>query len=351
MTDVVVVGAGPAGAVAAGLLARAGLAVTMVDPRPEGFRIGESLPPAARPLLQGLGLLPLPAGEALPGHGTLSAWGGAGLGVRDHIGDPHGHGWILDRARFDARLREWARAGGASLRIGRVARAARQGAGLELQLDDGARLVAAFAIDASGRPATLATRLGATRTHLDALTAVYARFRAGVPGEVDTRVLVEAAPEGWWYTVRVPSGERVVALLCDHTPGASSPRAAFLQRLAGAPFVAATLAARDYQPIEAPRGADARTGRLSSVSGDRWLAVGDAAFSVDPLSSQGLADALLTADAAARAIVAARSGDADALPAYGARVDRLYARYLEHRRAAYALEGRWPDEPFWRRRR
>ncbi|WP_346660446.1 FAD-dependent monooxygenase, partial [Nannocystis sp. RBIL2] len=39
MMDVVVTGAGPAGAIAAGLLARAGLAVTMIDPRPEGFRI------------------------------------------------------------------------------------------------------------------------------------------------------------------------------------------------------------------------------------------------------------------------------------------------------------------------
>ncbi|MCY0994607.1 tryptophan 7-halogenase [Nannocystis sp. ILAH1] len=350
MMDVVVIGTGPAGAIAAGLLARAGLAVTMIDPRPEGFRIGEGLPPAARPLLHALGLQSL-VRDALPGNGTLSSWGSDELGVYDHIGGPYGHGWILDRARFDAGLRRWACEGGAVLRIARLVGAAHRGdEALELRLDDGACVVAAFAIDASGRPAALASRLGATRTHVDALVATYARFRAGVPGELDTRILVEAAAYGWWYTVRVPTGERVVALLRDHEPGACSARAEFVQQLVRTRFIAATLAAGDYLPIEAPRGADARTGRLSHVFGDRWIAVGDAAFSVDPLSSQGLADALLTADAGAKAIVAARDGDPRGLPAYGERVERLYERYLEHRLATYARERRWPDEPFWLRR-
>ncbi|MDC0723552.1 tryptophan 7-halogenase [Nannocystis bainbridge] len=349
MSEVAVIGAGPAGALAAGLLARAGLAVTLIDPRPEGFRIGEGLPPAARPLLQALGLLPL--GGTLPGHGTLSAWGSDDLGVYDHIGGPYGPGWILDRARFDDGLRRWACEGGAVLRIARLVGAAPRGdEALELRLDDGTLLVPAFAIDASGRPAVLAHRLGATRTCIDALVATYIRCRPGVPGDRDTRVLVEAAAYGWWYTVRVPSGERVVALLRDHAPGSSSARAEFESQLRSTRFVAATLAAHAYQPLEAPRGADARTGRLSHVFGDRWLAVGDAAFSVDPLSSQGLVDALLTADAAAKAVVAALDGDRGRLPAYGEHACRLYERYLEHRSATYARERRWPDAPFWQRR-
>ena len=36
---------------------------------------------------------------------------------------------------------------------------------------------------------------------------------------------------------------------------------------------------------------------------------------------------------------------------YGEKMDQAWQRYLSERTAYYGLEPRWPDSPFWRRRR
>ena len=72
-------------------------------------------------------------------------------------------------------------------------------------------------IDATGRGSLLARRLGAVRRRDDRLVAFIANFHpaAGANPDVDARTWIEAVTDGWWYTVRVPSGERVVAFLTD----------------------------------------------------------------------------------------------------------------------------------------
>src|SRR4051794_7742445 len=105
--DTLVIGGGPAGCAAAIALARGGHSVCIVEDRQAGdFKVGESLPPAIKPLLQTLGAMTACNGEwAIPSHGNQSAWGSPRLTDTDFIRDPNGHGWHLDRAQFDAELR------------------------------------------------------------------------------------------------------------------------------------------------------------------------------------------------------------------------------------------------------
>jgi flavin-dependent dehydrogenase len=93
---------------------------------------------------------------------------------------------------------------------------------------------------------------------------------------------------------------------------------------------------------------------LASPVGDGWLAVGDAAATFDPLSSQGIVTALVMGREAGRAIAqsCATPEDADGARAqYESGYQRLVDTYRRERREHYAAEWRWRDHPFWARRR
>lgn len=359
--EIVVVGGGPAGTVAALVLARAGRRVLLVDAgtRDPTRRVGEALPPASRPLLADLGLLDrIRCGPHLPCLGNVSAWGSPVARTHDFLREPHGPGWHLDRAAFDASLRAAAEEAGARVESRVRGRGLeRHGEGWRVRLRQARaetrEVDCTWIVDATGRSSALARRLGATRRRDDRLLAFVARYRPtpDAPADQDARTWIEAAPGGWWYTARVPSGDRVVAFHSDADLSDSSvlrTSDGFGARLTETRNLHALLVDRGYVPAHPPHGVDASSARLDRVAGPGWLAVGDAAVSFDPLSSQGLLNACYTGLRGAEAVLA---GSPSALAAYSERVETIYRTYLDHKASFYALEERWPERPFWRRRR
>lgn len=230
----VVIGAGPAGATAALILARRRVRVLLAErPQRSGhlgghgpgmhsrprMHIGEGLPPAVRPLLVGLGLWDrFRAAGHLPSYGNRSAWGSAELTGTDFIFTPHGHGWHLDRESFDAMLVAAAEEAGTvrACATGLGWEPSPSGGVLQLRQDGRDRAVRAWGVlDCSGRPAAIAHRLGARRAHRDKLVAVAAVHRPAISGDVDSTTLVEAVRDGWWYTARLPGERRVFVYLTD----------------------------------------------------------------------------------------------------------------------------------------
>ncbi|MDQ3928137.1 MAG: NAD(P)/FAD-dependent oxidoreductase [Chloroflexota bacterium] len=360
--DVAIVGGGPAGAVTALVLARASRRVLLLDNSRRGdFKIGEGLPPAAMPLLRDLGLWGRFEAEGhMPSYGNLSAWGSPFLQSTDFIFDPNGHGWHMDRARFDASLREQAREAGAEVRdatsLLRQEWDAEAGLwrlilrGLDGKVEARCRLL----VDASGRRCVVARRQGVRRMADDALTAAYAVFQQSDDApDQDTRTLIEATPDGWWYTARLPANRRVAVyhsdadLLPASTLLAPGGFMALIERTA---HVRECLVAHGYTMLAPPKVTSAQSARLDRFSGEGWLAVGDAALSFDPLSSQGIMIALFAGMEAGTALRAHLCGDRQALDLYGERLAAIYQAYLNNRLLYYSYEGRWRDRPFWRRR-
>ena len=343
------------------MLGRAGLRVLLADaPDRNGFNVGEGLPPAAKPLLVELGVWDRLEGDGhLRSYGTESAWGAAMLASISYIRDPHGYGWHLDRARFDARLRDAARERGVALASLTMTDLVRQREGWEVTLTAPGRnqiVRAHWVVDATGRRSRVARANGITRTNNDHLLAFVATFRApdeSAATDVDSLTLVEAMPDGWWYTSRLPSRARVVVYLTDAqdvTARTARGRDGFAQLLRHTTHIRTRLAAHDYRNDHDPLVVAADTSRLEHFAGDGWLAVGDAALSFDPLSSQGLLTAIYSGLRAADALIASVGGQANALDDYRASLATVYSTYLDRKREYYRMERRWPDRPFWRTR-
>lgn len=118
--DVLIIGAGPAGSTTAILLTRSGIKVALTDVHKiKHFVIGERLPPECKPILEKLGLWNDFEGDAhRPCYGNQSVWGHPSLQSTDFINSPWGHGWNIDRIKFEKMLRNSAKQKGVDFYLG-----------------------------------------------------------------------------------------------------------------------------------------------------------------------------------------------------------------------------------------
>lgn len=355
--DVLIVGAGPAGATAALNLAGRHR-VLLVDRLAAPLaRIGESLPPAAARLLQDMGLLDafLRQGHA-PYHGNRAWWNGAWT-EHHFLSDPDGHGWHLARGTFDLWLRDEARwRGAALLASATVAGITPENGGWKVRLqtqhgpcDAAARIV----IDATGRSARLARKVGARRQRGDRLVSVWQYGHDRTPSARGF-AHIEACEYGWWYSAPLPGQRRVLALHTDADLLASSALrdAGWLEAAARRqPATGELLEQQGYAADTLAMATPAHTASLDAGAGPGWFAVGDAALSFDPLSSQGIFNALYTGLAAAEAADRTLQGELQACQDYNGELAAIGAAYERHLAYCYGQETRWPTAPFWSRRR
>ncbi len=355
--DVVVLGGGPTGTATAIALARAGKSVAVLErSRYDRGRIGEILPPVARLPLTQLGVWDRFIAE---GHtqspGILSAWGQDRLYENHFVFNPYGHGWHLDRRRFDELLALVAEETGASVRRGaRVTSClpvAPRGWQIEFASDgESNNLRAAFLVYATGRACLLAHWHGVGRIFHDRLVGLVGFFSAlTAERKRDYQTLIEAAESGWWYSAWLSDSRLVVAYMTDADlipKGGVSEY--WHDRLEQAPHTRSQTIG--CAPETNVRSVAANSYRMDLVTGNNWLAAGDAAMAFDPLSSQGIYHALRSGLLAARAIEDCQAGDQTALEEYSRETQRRFDTYLRMRAEYYSQERRWSSSAFWQRR-
>lgn len=365
---VLIVGAGPAGSVAAAILAREGLRVTVVErERFPRHHVGESLQPATLTLLERhLGLGSAIDAMGFPRkYGAVYVWGEdrspwsvlfdarleAALPGLDEAGLAAGgfeHAYNVDRLRFDHLLYEAAGAAGAEHRLAVALSAELDGpegrfTGLRVRDEDGVERVIPgdFLIDASGQSGLMGRQLQLTQLVTDLQsTASYAYFdgAGGVPGPLGRQVqLVVTVEEGWAWFIPVSAERTSVGVVTKDRSKVSLERFRQILDRAALPLEGATLA-------PGPRGEPLRFARDWSfvqrqLSGPGWLMAGDAACFVDPILSGGVDFAVRGGCKAAtlllRALGEAAEDEAALRATYDDELRREYKAYLRLARYWY----------------
>jgi flavin-dependent dehydrogenase len=355
--DVAIIGGGPAGSAAALALGRytERRAVLIEGSDYGAMRVGESVSSGIVPILAYLDVGDLLSDqEHLAAFGNVAAWGSATASSRDFLFTAGGHGWLLDRAVFDAALASAAERAGIQVLRGTNAIAANFAANtweMTIRGHSSFGLFARHIIDATGRRCIIARAAGARREVADKLVGLVTWMRFAAPRDQQKTVLIEAVENGWWYSAPVPGERLVLAYMTDADQldrALIGDTEKFLRFVSTAPLTLARIA--DGSPVMPPHVWLADSAITSPCIGDGWVAAGDAAASFDPLSSLGIGYAMLSGIQAARAVDHRLRGDEKLAVAYAADVARHVASYVAQRRELYRLEQRWPDRPFWSRR-
>lgn len=298
MSDVIIVGAGPAGASLAIALGRGGFEVELYEQAtfPREKPCGEGLLPAGVRVLGALGLEAAVAGEPLWGVRHHVAGGSIRSGFGGGDGESLVHGLGQKRLRLDAvlwaaaartqgvRARQGVRVEGLLTERGRVS-------GVEVE---GKRRSARLVVAADGSNSGLRRKLGLERTATPRRVGIRAHFQRarGAPPLSDIEIFIRPGYE--LYVTPLPNGEVLVAALAYQEVANHDLRNAFAAWRGAEPLLCQWLAGAT-QTSEL-------MGRAPLVSATRGkqptglILLGDAAASVDPITAGGLSLALQSAE-------------------------------------------------------
>ncbi|HVZ99884.1 MAG TPA: NAD(P)/FAD-dependent oxidoreductase [Caulobacterales bacterium] len=314
-TDVLIIGAGPAGSVAGAMLANAGYKVEIVErahfPR---FSIGESLLPQSMEFLERAGLA-----EAVKAHGFQYKDGAAfymnGVYTDIFFPDKSASGpstiYQVMRSEFDDILARGAVEKGCAVTFGqeviafesnaeRALATIRDEAGATRQIE------ARYALDASGFGRTLSKLCKLeTPSNFPIRRAVFGQFRDNItePSFDRNKILVSIHPtnsEIWFWLIPLANGISSVGVVgpdADLLGAGATEHDRLWSLIRDVPYKAKVLAnAEVYRPAATIGGYACN---VTSLIGPRYALLGNAAEFLDPVFSSGVTIAMKSATLAA----------------------------------------------------
>jgi geranylgeranyl reductase family protein len=308
--DVVVVGAGPAGAIAAAVLASGGAGVALVEKAafPRDKACGDVIGPRGLQVLDDVGI-PAPIGRQV---GQIEVFGPKGRKVQLPCGEwltYPGHGTAVTRSKFDAMLNETAIQAGATPVHARAVEALRTEGKIDgYRLSTGRELRADFVIGADGATSRVAAEAGLVypkRVLWGFAMRSYLHCAVNLPAILFWEPEPWRALPGYGWVFPGTDGSNVglgLGMVADRRAAARVtqllPR--FLDHIRE---IGVLTGAPDSMPSR-PLGGWLKMGMIGTIpAAGTVLLVGDAAGLVNPLQGEGIAQALCSGRMAAEALL------------------------------------------------
>jgi len=325
-TDIVIIGAGPSGAVAAGLLRKQGRQVLVIEketfPR---FSIGESLLPQSMQYIEEAGMLQdvVEAGfqyknGAAFAKGALSS----DFDFRDKFSPGWGTTYQVPRARFDKLLADAAEKAGAEIRYRHAVTAVDvrgQRPLVQVRGQDGEdyTISARYLLDASGFARVLPRLLNLERaSDFPVRGALFTHIEDRIErGEMDRhKILITVHPEHhgvWFWTIPFSDGRSSQGVVATpeylaRYPGTEVERLRAI--IAQTPSLAHLL--RNAVWDTPGRSLTGYAANVTSLWGKNYALLGNAGEFLDPVFSSGVTIAMKSASLAAHCIGRACQGEA-----------------------------------------
>jgi len=311
--DVAIVGGGPGGSTAATLLAKAGRRVVVLErekfPR---FHIGESLLPFSMQTFDRLGVrekldrafLPKFGGEIMAACGTRAVK----FYFKDGFRSQRDQAYQVTRSQFDALLLDHSRESGAEVRQETEVTGIEfldDRVRLEIETGDAtkSRIEARYLLDCSGRQTLLGNffKLKKTYDHLQKFS-VFAHYENidRLPGKDATLIRMVRGLDRWFWMIPLTETRTSIGVVMDTKAFRGmklTPEAALEKFIAEQPLMAERMSkAVRVSPVYSTSDFSYRN---TTLTGDRWLMVGDAAGFIDPVFSSGVFMAIMSAERAA----------------------------------------------------
>lgn len=339
--DVVIIGGGPGGSMAATVLAQAGFKAAIIEreefPR---FHIGESLLPATMPLYKETGFYNvLDSGKYIRKYGArfidYRNDDEVYFGFQDGFNPEIPMAFEVERSQFDKDILEYAVKAGADLyQPEKVIEYDLGSDGVRIQTDKN-RFEAAFLMDISGRDSLLGKRMKMRQVNADLNNvAVFAHYkgvkrRTGIDeGDITIGLLPNRA---WTWIIPFQGDITSVGVVASAKFAANTDLQTYLNdNLLKSPTV------RDFMKDAEQVGQLHSIGNYSHTCerffGERWILSGDAALFLDPIFSSGVHMSTSSSKFAAEAVIKALKEnrnltDPDLGAAYEAKVRKGAARF------------------------
>lgn len=352
---IIIVGAGPAGLATSLTLSAYNISHCIIDANAAAtLKLGDALPPNAKPLLQQLGILHLlDSTYHIPYYGNQSIWGSNSLHQKEFIEGLHGHGYLLDRMHFENQLRELVVKNQTPFYNGfHVKKVVQKEHNIEVNIQNNTtnkKLEGNYMVDATGRKASVCRHLGIQKKELDSQFTI--SFWHQLSHKIPRQIWIEATENGWWYLA--PNTQNQVNCmfftLKELIPD-KNEIPTFLENELQKTLQIQQIIQPTSQELSEHKCMPSGTSYLEQPYGNKWIAVGDAAFSYDPISSYGITSALASGYYAGHALASKLANENDAFPSYRYVLENGAKAYLQKLKHQYKIETRWSDSYYWRNR-